>query len=107
DVAARLLYGFRYSIAYAVTVWFFSSLFGMLAGAVMGYRGGWTDLLGQRTIEVIESLPHLMILITLVSIFKPSLLLLSALSVFFGWVTVSIYFRAEFLKLRKREFVEA
>lgn len=107
DVAARLLYGFRYSIAYAMVVWFFSSIFGMVAGAVMGFKGGWTDMIGQRVIEVIDSLPYLMILITLVSIFKPTLFLLAVLTVFFGWVTISMYFRAEFLKLRRREFVEA
>lgn len=107
DVAARLLYGFRYSIAYAFIVWLLSSVIGMFFGAIMGYKGGWTDLAGQRLIEIIESLPFLMILITLVSIFKPSLLILAALTVFFNWVIVSIYFRAEFLKLRKREFVEA
>jgi microcin C transport system permease protein len=107
DVAARLLYGFRYSIGYAMVVWLLSSLIGMITGAVMGFKGGWTDLVGQRVIEVLDSLPYLMILITLVSIFKPSLILLASLTVFFGWVNVSVYFRAEFLKLRKREFVEA
>lgn len=107
DVAARLLYGFRYSIAYAMVVWFFSSLLGMVIGSIMGFKGGWTDMIGQRVIEVLDSLPYLMILITLVSIFKPTLLLLAALTVFFGWVSISMYFRAEFLKLRRREFVEA
>ena len=107
DVLSRLLYGFRYSMLYAVIVWFFSSIVGMLAGAVMGFKGGWTDLFGQRVIEIIESLPHLMILITLVSIFKPSLYLLAFITVFFGWVIVSVYFRGEFLKLRRREFVES
>jgi microcin C transport system permease protein len=107
DVAARLLYGFRYSIAYAAIVWLLTSIVGMIAGAIMGFKGGLTDLLGQRVIEIVESLPYLMILITLVSIFKPTLLLLAVLTVFFNWVTVSIYFRAEFLKLRRREFVEA
>ena len=107
DVAARLLYGFRYSMAYAIGVWLLSSLIGGLAGAVMGFAGGWTDLVGQRVIEVIQSLPFLMILITLVSIFQPSLFLLVLLTVFFGWVGISIYFRAEFLKLRRRDFVDA
>lgn len=107
DVAARLLYGFRYSIGYAVGVWILSSIIGALAGAVMGFRGGWVDLVGQRVIEVIQSLPFLMILITLVSIFQPSLGMLILLSVFFGWVGISIYFRAEFLKLRRRDFVDA
>lgn len=107
DVAARLLYGFRYSITFAFVVWIASSLIGMIAGAVMGFKGGTTDLIGQRVIEIIESLPYLMILITLVSIFKPSLMLLTLMMVFFGWVTVSLYFRAEFLKIRRREFIEA
>jgi microcin C transport system permease protein len=107
DVASRLLYGFRYSIIYAVGVWFLSSIVGMWSGAIMGFNGGWTDMTGQRIIEILESLPYLMILITLVSIFKPSLTLLVILTVFFSWTTVSVYFRAEFLKLRRREFVEA
>ena len=107
DVAARLLYGFRYSIGYAVIVWILESIIGMVIGAMMGFKGGWTDLVGQRVIEILESMPYLMILITLVSIFQPNLFLLAALTVFFGWVGVSIYFRAEFLKLRRREFVEA
>ena len=107
DIASRLLYGFRYSMAYAVGVWIFASIIGLLTGAWMGFAGGWTDMIGQRITEVLESLPFLMILITLVSIFKPSLLLLVLLTVFFSWVGISVYFRAEFLKLRRREFVEA
>ena len=107
DVAARLLYGFRYSFSFALGVWAASSLIGMILGAWMGFKGGWVDLTGQRVIEILESLPYLMILITLVSIFKPTLPLLVALTVFFNWVGISLYFRAEFLKLRRREFVEA
>lgn len=107
DVAARLLYGFRYSFGYAFGVWALSSLIGMVLGAWMGFKGGWADLAGQRVIEILESLPYLMILIFLVSVFKPSIMLLVLLTVFFGWVGVSLYFRAEFLKLRRREFVEA
>jgi microcin C transport system permease protein len=107
DVASRLLYGFRYSMAYALAVWIVSSLLGGVLGGLMGYIGGWTDLVGQRVIEVIEALPYLMILITLGSIFKPSLTLLVFFTSIFGWVGVSLYFRAEFLKLRRREFVEA
>lgn len=107
DVAARLLYGFRYSIAYAVTVWGLSSLIGSVLGAWMGYRGGWLDLLGQRLVEVVESVPYLMILITVASIFRPNFLLLAFLTTLFGWVHISVYFRSEFIRLRNREFVEA
>ena len=107
DVLSRLIYGFRYSIGFAVLVWFFAYLTGIFAGAVMGYVGGRTDLVGQRAVEVFESMPYLLMLITLVSIFGASLWLLVVFSVIFGWMSISIYLRAEFLKLRKREFVEA
>jgi microcin C transport system permease protein len=107
DVFSRLLYGFRYSMAYAVSVWIMCSLLGMLAGAMMGYFGGLTDLLGQRVIEVMESMPGFLLLLIIISIFMPDLKLLISFTVFFSWIGVSYYFRAEFLKLRKREFVEA
>jgi microcin C transport system permease protein len=79
----------------------------MLAGAMMGYFGGLTDLLGQRVIEVMESMPGFLLLLIIISIFMPDLKLLISFTVFFSWIGVSYYFRAEFLKLRKREFVEA
>lgn len=107
DVAARLLYGFRYTMAYAVAVWFFCSLFGIAIGATMGFFAGWFDILGQRVIEVWESMPGLMLLIILASLMPPTILILTAFTVFFGWTGISLYMRAEFLKLRKREFVEA
>ncbi len=107
DVLARLIYGFRYSIGFALLVWLSAYTVGVIAGALMGFAGGLTDLLGQRLVEVIESMPFLIILITLVSIFGASLTVLVLLMTFFSWVGISAYMRAEFLKLRKREFVEA
>lgn len=107
DVLSRLIYGFRYSIGFAILVWIFSYMVGVAAGALMGFVGGRTDLVGQRAVEVFESMPYLLMLITLVSIFGASLKLLVVFSVFFGWMMISTYIRAEFLKLRKREFVEA
>ncbi len=107
DVAARLLYGFRYSMSYAFSVWLFSCLFGVLLGAPMGYLAGWVDIIGQRVLEIWESVPTLMLLIILASIFAPNVWILAAFTVFFGWTGISVYIRAEFLKLRKREFVEA
>lgn len=107
DVVARLLYGYRYSMGYAILVWALASAIGAALGSTMGFLGGWVDMIGQRTIEVIESLPGLLMLITLISIFEPALWLLVTFTAFFGWVNVSLYFRAEFLKLRKREFAEA
>lgn len=107
DVFTRLLYGFRYSIGFALMLWGFSFVLGTFAGSIMGYFGGKVDLIGQRVVETFESIPGLLLLITLVSIFGASFSLLVVFSAVFGWMMISIYIRAEFLKLRKREFVEA
>lgn len=107
DVFSRLLYGFRYTFTYAVGVWFLTYLIGCTIGATMGYVGGKVDLFGMRVIEVFESIPSFLILITLISIFKPNLLMLVIFSVFFAWTGISHYMRGQFLSLRKREYVEA
>lgn len=107
DVFARLLYGFRYSFIFAIGVWFLSFLIGIIFGAIMGYLGGAVDLVGQRFVEIFDAIPTLLLLITLMTIFGANLWLLVCFSAFFGWMMISIYMRAEFLKLRSREFVEA
>ena len=103
DVFSRLLYGYRYSIAYAVLVWALSLAVGIVAGGIMGYAGGWIDLIGQRAVEVMNTVPVLFLLIILVSIFKPSLFLLVVLTSIFGWMSISYYVRAEFLKKRRMD----
>lgn len=107
DILTRLVYGFRYTFVYAVGVWFLCYLIGCAIGAAMGYMGGKVDLVGMRLIEVYESIPAFLILITLISIFKPNLLMLVVFSVFFNWTGISHYMRGQFLSLRKREYVEA
>lgn len=107
DVLTRLIYGFRYSFAFAVLVWFFSFLVGTVAGAMMGYWGGKMDLVGQRVVEVFGSLPYILVLLTLISLLGASLPMLVGFSVLLGWMHISTFMRAEFLKLRKREYIEA
>ncbi|HMN68113.1 MAG TPA: ABC transporter permease subunit [Bdellovibrionales bacterium] len=107
DVLARLIYGFRYSMGFALAVWFFSFLVGTICGAIMGYWGGRTDMFGQRVVEVFDSLPYLLMLLTLIAFLGASLPLLVAFSVLLGWMRISTYMRAEFLRLRKRDFVES
>jgi microcin C transport system permease protein len=106
DVLARILYGMRYGVAYAFATWALTCLIGICLGGAMGFFGGKIDLIGQRVEEVISSIPTLFILIILVSIFKPSLPILVVISAAFGWILFSTYIRAEFLKNRKRDFVE-
>lgn len=107
DVLTRLLYGLRYSISYAVGVWILTFIMGTILGSLQGYYGGWIDLMGQRVTEVLSTVPVMFLLIILISIFEPSLSLLIIITSAFGWISISIYMRGEFLKNRKREYVEA
>ena len=107
DVFTRLLYGFKYSISYAVAVWFISLVIGTLLGGTMGYFGGKVDFVGQRIVEVLSTVPQFFLLIILISIFSPSLFMLIVISCVFAWIGISYYVRGEFLKNRNREFVEA
>jgi microcin C transport system permease protein len=107
DVLARLLYGFRVSIWFALALTLTGTLIGVLAGAVQGYFGGRVDLLSQRFIEIWTAIPELYLLIIFASIFEPSLLLLLVLLSLFGWVGLSDYVRAEFLRNRGLEYVKA
>lgn len=107
DVFTRLLYGFRYSIAFAVFVWIITFIVGVLLGSVQGYAGGRLDLYMQRVTEVLSTIPQLFLLIILIAVFQPSLVLLILIYSLFGWIPISYYMRAEFLKNRKQEYVEA
>jgi len=107
DVFARLLYGLRYSIIYAIAGWLISFVLGTIIGGMQGYLGGWVDLVGQRLTEVLSSVPQLLLLIIIISIFQPSMILLIVVTNLFSWIAISYYMRGEFLKNRKREYVEA
>ncbi len=107
DVLARLLYGFRLSVLFGFALTLVGTLVGILAGAVQGYFGGRTDLIFQRFIEIWSAMPELYLLIIFASIFQPSVLLLLILLSLFGWMGLSDYVRAEFLKGRNMEYVKA
>ncbi len=107
DVFTRLLYGFRYSIAFAIFVWIITFIVGVLLGSLQGYMGGKMDLYMQRVTEVLSTVPQLFLLIILIAVFQPSLALLIIIYSVFGWIPISYYMRAEFLKNRKKEYVEA
>lgn len=107
DVLTRLLYGYKFSILYAVCVWFLTFVIGTVLGAVMGYLGGKVDFFGQRLVEIFSTVPQFFLLIILISIFSPNLWWLIAISTVFGWIPISYYARGEFLKNRQKEYVEA
>jgi microcin C transport system permease protein len=107
DVVARLLYGFRVSILFGIALTITGVLLGMVTGAVQGYFVGRTDLLFQRFMEIWSSMPELYLLIIFASIFDPSIGLLLLLLSLFGWMGLSDYVRADFLRNRNLEYVQA
>jgi microcin C transport system permease protein len=107
DVLARVIYGFRLSLVFGLVLAGVSSVVGVAAGAVQGYFGGWLDLTMQRLIEIWSSLPHLYILIILSAILAPSFLLLLFILLLFSWVSLVHLVRAEFLRARNFEYVNA
>ena len=110
DVLARLVYGFRDSLLFALALTAVTTFIGVAMGAVQGYFGGRTDLIIQRFMEVWGGLPELYLLIILSSFFNPGLLVLLVLLVIlslFGWMGLSDYVRAEFLKNRQADYVLA
>jgi len=107
DVLARLIYGFRLSVLFGFALTFIGTTVGILAGSVMGYFGGKIDLFMQRFIEIWGAMPELYLLIIFASIFKPSIMLLLILLSVFGWMGLSDYVRAEFLKGRNMDYVTA
>lgn len=107
DLLARLIYGFRNSMVFALICWAFTIVLAFLIGASMGYLGGKFDLVGQRLIEIWNALPVLYLILFLLSLFPPTLFLLAVIWVTFSWIGLSGYVRAEVLKIRKQEFVSA
>lgn len=107
DVLANILYGFRISMFFAVFLTFFTSIIGVLIGAIQGYYGGKVDLLGQRFIEIWSGLPELFVIILLASILPLNFWWLLAITVLFGWMALVGIVRAEFLRTRNFDYIRA
>jgi microcin C transport system permease protein len=107
DVVARVIYGFRISVLFGLILTLCSSVIGVAAGAVQGYFGGWTDLLFQRFIEIWTSIPELYLLLILSSVLAPGFWVLLGILLLFRWVSLVGLVRAEFLRGRNFEYIQA
>jgi microcin C transport system permease protein len=107
DVVARMIYGFRLSVLFGLTLSLISSVVGVAAGAIQGYFGGWTDLLFQRFIEIWTSIPSLYLLLIISSVLVPGFFVLLGILLLFSWVALVGLVRAEFLRARNFEYVQA
>ena len=107
DIFAKLLYGFRLSVLFGISLTIISSVIGVTVGALQGYYGGLIDLLGQRLVEIQTGLPILFVLIILASIVEPNIFWLLGILSLFSWMVLVGVVRAEFLRARNFEFVRA
>ena len=107
DVLARIFYGLRTSLNFGLLLVMTSMVIGTIIGSIQGYYGGRIDLTGQRLTEIWEALPFLYVLILLGSVYGRSFVLLLVVYGLFNWIGISYYMRAEFLRLRNQQFVEA
>lgn len=107
DVAARVIYGFRISVLFGLTLTILSCIVGVVVGAIQGFYGGKIDLLGQRFIEIWSGLPALYLLIILSSIVQPNFWWLLGIMLLFSWMGLVDVVRAEFLRARNFEYVKA
>jgi len=107
DVLARLVYGFRISMIFGLSLAITGTFIGCILGGIQGYFGGWVDLIGQRLTEIWGSIPRLYILIILSAFLVPSTLMLFAILNLTAWMGIAAYIRAEFLKGRNLEYVKA
>ena len=107
DVLARILYGMRVSLLFGLALTLAGAVIGIIVGAIQGYYGGWIDLAGQRFMEVWGGMPQLFMIIILVSLFSPSITMLFAMMLLFGWMGLVGLVRAEFLRARNFDYVRA
>lgn len=107
DVLARLIYGFRLSVIFGLTLTLLGSTIGIIVGAMEGYLGGWFDLLSQRFIEMWSGMPVFFLLIIMSSVIAPGFSTLLILMLLFSWMTLVDVVRAEFLKARNIDYIRA
>ena len=107
DVVARVIYGFRLSVLFGLLLTILSSAIGVAAGAVQGYFGGRTDLIFQRILEIWSSIPSLFVLIIISSVLVPGFWTLLGVLLIFYWVNLVGVVRAEFLRARNFEYINA
>ncbi len=107
DIFSRMLYGARVSLSIGFIAVAISATLGTLIGAVAGYLGGWVDSVLMRMVDVVISFPRLILLITIIAVFQPSIFLIVVVLGLTQWPGTARLVRGEVLSLREREFVQA
>ena len=104
DVASRLLYGFRISIFFSLFLVITGQIIGTIVGSLQGYYGGRFDMISQRLIEIVVSIPLLYVVIILAALMIPSFWMLLGIMALFQWITITFYMRTEMYREKTREY---
>ncbi len=107
DVLARLVYGFRIAIWFSIALLVTTYAVGISIGCVMGYYGGWFDILFQRIIEIWSTVPFLYVVIIVSSVVVPNFWWLIGIMVVFGWMGMTWTIRTVTYKEKARDYVLA
>ena len=107
DVLSRMIYGSRIALGIGLVATFTSLIIGVLYGGVMGFYSGWVDIIMMRFLEIFESIPSLFLILTVVAFFGRNIYLIMLIIGLTGWPGYARFLRAEFLKLRQQDFVQA
>lgn len=107
DVLARLVYGFRIAIGFALLTMVICFTIGVAVGSLMGYLGGKFDILMQRFIEIWSMVPTIYVIMIMVSVLRPNFMLFVCINVLFGWIGMTWYMRTMTYKEKAREYVMA
>ena len=107
DILARLVYGFRLAMAFAVILLLCNYVIGIALGCAMGFWGGAFDLVFQRLIEIWSNVPFLYVIMIIASVIVPNFWTLVVAMVIFGWMSMTWYMRTTTYKEKAREYVSA
>lgn len=107
DVLARVIYGFRISVFFGLILAVVSSVIGVIAGAVQGFYGGWVDLIFQRILEIWSAVPSLYLLLIILAVITPGFWIILGVMLLFSWMSLVGVVRAEFLRGRNFEYINA
>jgi len=107
DLTSRMIHGSRIALYIGFISTGIAVFIGVIVGGLLGYFAGWVDLIGLRLVEIFASIPVIMLLIMIVAFYGRSLVLMMVVIGLTGWVGYAYFVRAEFLKLRKMDYVMA
>lgn len=107
DVMSRMIHASRVALSIGFIATGIALVIGIIIGGLMGYFSGIVDMLGMRLLEMFESVPVLFLLLTFVAFFGRNIYLIMIIIGLTSWSGYARYTRAEFLKLRKQDYVQA